>query len=85
MYSLTPGREVALKQTAQQSSTYAPENPEKQRDSYVAGNAVDKDPFSYSQTDPAKNRGPIWWSVTFSQPVNIFEFDISSFFGKIFI
>ena len=76
---------MALKQTAQQSSTYVPENPEIQRDSYVAGNAVDGQPFTCSQTDPAINRSPIWWSVTFSQPVNILELDISSLLGKIFI
>ena len=84
---------MALKQTAEQSSRYKqnwfPVN------SYVAGNAVDGGTgvgaditgilSTCTHTDPNVDTDPGWWTVTFSQPVDITRFLIYNTNSKISI
>ena len=101
MCSFRAGRNVALKQTAEQSSNYTPASGGYPRygpgwfpvNSYVAGNAVDgRTGFhaditdirsTCTHTDPDVDNGPGWWTVAFSQPVDIIWFLIYNRYGKI--
>ena len=80
---------MALKQTAEQSSRYGPDwFPVNY---YVAGNAVDGGTgvkadikgirSTCTHTDP--NIGTGWWTVTFSQPVELTWFLVYNRNGKI--
>ena len=84
---------MALKQTAEQSSRYSPSSIPS--DSYVASYAVDGGTgvqaditgirFTCTHTDSDVDNGPGWWTVTFSQPVDITWFLIYNRDGKISI
>ena len=84
---------MALKQTAEQSSRYIPTTPEYPVNSYGAGNAVDGGMGVGADTTGIRstcthtrlNIGPGWWTVTFSQPVDITWFLIYNRDGKISI
>ncbi|GFS02949.1 fucolectin-related molecule [Elysia marginata] len=81
---ISGGRNVALKQSAKQSSKYFPPDV---LNAFHAENAVDgrfytPDTLKFTCTHTVPNPGDNWWTLTFSQPMNVTRFIINNRWGK---
>ena len=84
---LSPGRNVALKQETNQSSHYTSTGvPDSYRAEYAVdgrtGEGGNVSVIQHTCTHTRSSKGPGWWTVTFSQPVDITWFLIYNRPGK---